>query len=175
VGRRARRFEAVEEVLARFGPDSAEARRALLARIAEPSATTALLAEPTRAPCETGRPGSSGGSLVEAPRETSGDALPEVRARCRRAAGWTLEALIGWVCTELGVDAERVRAGGRRREESRARSVAGWLALHELGCTLAEVSQATGVTSPPMLRALGRGREIAGRLPRPLPPKPPGR
>ena len=71
------------------------------------------------------------------------------------------------------VEEVRARFGGRRREEARARAVVGWLALHEIGCTLGDASRATGVTAGPMSRSLKRGRELAARLPQALPPAPP--
>jgi REP element-mobilizing transposase RayT len=172
LGHRSPRFEAVEEVLARFGSEPDEARRALLAWMAVPNEPAAHLPQPAL----TAHPRVE---AAEPPRPVPVDspddaALPEVRARRRRAAGWTVDGLVDWVCAELGVEPERVRAGSRRRAESRARSIAGWLALYELGCSLTEVSQATGVTPPPMSRAAARGRHLAGRLPRPLPAAPPG-
>jgi REP element-mobilizing transposase RayT len=166
LGRGPRRFEAVEEVLARFGREPSEARRALQAWMEAPETQAVSLSEapergPVLAPPALTRP------------EVHDDGLPEVRAKRLRAAGWTLERLVGWVCANLGVDPERVRAGGRRREETRARAIIGWVALHDLGCTLAEVSRATGVTSGPMSRSLERGRDLAGRLAPTLPPAPP--
>jgi REP element-mobilizing transposase RayT len=174
LGQVPRRFEAVEEVLARFGRESSEARRTLLAWMAEPDGGGVRLPQPTLTVARGAKAGEPAGPPpVDSPGEELDEALREVQARRRRAAGWTVESLVDWVCAELGVDADRVRAGARRREESRARSIAGWLALRELGCTLGDVSRATGVTPPPMNRALERGRELAGRLPRPLPAVPP--
>jgi hypothetical protein len=98
---------------------------------------------------------------------------PEVRANEHRLRGWTLDGLVGWVCAELGVEVERVRGGGRRRPESRARAVIGLLATRELGCSVLETGRATGVTAGPMSRSIHRGEVLVSQLGIRLPAVPP--
>jgi REP element-mobilizing transposase RayT len=156
---------AKDELLALFGRTPEEARRALASWMEAGQSGTqddACLPEPAA--------GSSAWGLEDAARdapprwEPSGipePTVPEIRARQLRRAGWTLDALIGWVCAHLGADPSSVRAGRRTLPESRARAVIGALATRELRLPLARVARATGVTSGPLCRAVERGARIA--------------
>ncbi len=168
-------FQAVDEVLGWFSPEPRAARLALRhwmeEGVRDPADRDAL--RPAAADLMT-RPGLEGGSSTQIAAATLADARPpEIRARERRRRGWTLELLAAWACGEMEVDLVAVRSGGRGRLESRARSLIGYLATHELGCKLLEVSAFTGVTAGPMSRSIRRGEAIASWLRIALPAAPP--
>jgi REP element-mobilizing transposase RayT len=149
-----------DELLGLFGARSAEARRALVSwmHAGELSAheDSYLLAEGSR----SGARFDGGAPIRWEPSGLPDPTLPEIRARRLRSAGWTLDALFGWVCARLCADPSAVRAGRRTFRESRARAVIGALATRELRLSLACVAGATGVTPGPLCRAIERGARI---------------
>ena len=156
---------AKDELWALFGQTPEEARRALASWMDAGQLGTrddAYLPEPATG---SGASGLEGTPRDVPPRwEPSGirePSVPEIRARRLSTAGWTLDALIGWVCARLGADPPSVRAGRRTLRESRARAVIGALATRDLGLPLDRVARATGVTSGPLCRAIERGARIA--------------
>jgi REP element-mobilizing transposase RayT len=153
------------EVWSLFGPTPEEARGALLSWM---GAGQRSARDDPYLPAEAGRlrsPGPGAPARDAPPRwEPSGrgePTLPEIRAQRLARAGWTLDALVGWVCERLGADPAAVCAGRRTRREARARAVIGALATRELGLPLERVARATGVTSGPLCRAIERGVRVA--------------
>jgi len=157
MGRQRRGFHAVEEVLGWFGGELGVARAALICWMREGMQTAG---DRPLLPAPASRATKGQSEDAPGPRaalERAGGKLSEVRARELRARGWTLDALIEWVCAERGIDAGRLRRGGRSREESRARAVIGYLATRELGYTVLEISRAAGVGAGAMSRSIRRG------------------
>jgi REP element-mobilizing transposase RayT len=73
-----------------------------------------------------------------------------------------LDALIGMVCTELGVEERHVRSGRKTRAESFARDVIIRRARHDLGLPTRVISHALGLSRQALWRRLQRdGREHA--------------
>ena len=151
------------EHLALFGSTPEEARRAVAAwmqagqlpgrDVSLPEAASRSRAAP--------REGPAGRDPVRwEPSGVPEPSVPEIRAQRLRAAGWTLDALIPWVCARLCADPTALRAGRRTRQESRARAVIGALATRDLGLPLEPVARATGVTSGPLCRAIERGVRV---------------
>jgi REP element-mobilizing transposase RayT len=175
MGAAERGFQAVDEVLGWFAPERRAARRELCRwmhegqlgdgnRLALPPAERVAPAGALRAPQPS----------TPLPVVASADAKPpEVRANEYWLRGWTLDGLVAWVCAELGAEPARVRSGGRRRPESDARAVIGLLATRELGSSVLEASQATGVTMGPMSRSIRRGEALVSQLGVRLPAVPP--
>lgn len=168
-------FQAVDQVLGWFSPEPRAARRALRCwmegGLREPGDRNVL-----RPAARTSRPWPGDGresSMQDAAAALADATPPEIRARERRRRGWTLERLAAWVCAEMEADLAQLRSGGRRRLESRSRSLIGYLATRELGYTLLEVSALSGVTAGPMSRSAQRGEAIAKRLRIALPAAPP--
>jgi len=154
---------AKDEHLALFGSTPEESRRALAAWMQAgqlpgrddslPEAASRSRASPWEGPA--GR-----ASVRWEPSGIPEPTVAEIRAQHLCSAGWTLEALIGWVCARLCADPTALRAGRRTRPVSRARAVIAALATQELGLPLATVARATGVTSGPLCRAIERGIRV---------------
>jgi REP element-mobilizing transposase RayT len=96
-----------------------------------------------------------------APWDLPGAAASDSRALRLRRAGWTLDALIAWVCARLGADPFAVRAGRRTLSAARARAAIAALATRDLGLTIERVARATGITPGPLCRAIDRGSRVA--------------
>jgi putative transposase len=175
MGATVRGFQAVDEVLGWFGAERSAARRELCRWMGEGRLGDGERSVPF--PAERTVPGADPRSpqlMVSPPLVVPADAEPpEVRANAWRLRGWTLDGLVAWVCAELGAEPARVRGGGRRRPESRARAVIGLFATRELGSSVLEAGRATGVTIGPMSRSIRRGEALVSQLGIRLPAAPP--
>jgi putative transposase len=155
-----RRFHAVDEVLSWFDSDHRAARRRLLAWMRDSPTEPAV--DDLDASLRERKPGSC--APLERPLDSdasrqSGDAhLPAPGAGALGLSGWTIERVVEWVCSSIGVPASRVASGGRSRAESEARAIIGHLAVDELQLSACDVSRTLGVSPGAMSRAIRKGR-----------------
>ncbi len=133
VGKREpRAFERIEDALALAGPESLAARDALRERVAR------------------------------APDPSAAGWTPDPRARVVRLTDEpSLEELLGRVCRGAGATPEAVAHGARDRASSRARAIAAYLAVRELGIPGRLVAAALGATPSAISQAVERGRRLA--------------
>jgi REP element-mobilizing transposase RayT len=179
LGRVARPWQAIGEVLEQYGPTRHRARRAYRAFVAEGVA-------------QGRRPDLEGGGFVRSAggwaavaslrrgREHglsderilgSGDFVETVYRQLiprqptipnARAAA-ILPALIARCSSAWGVDAEEVRAGCRRHRVAQVRAVAGYLGTSCLGLSAIALAHAMGVTGSAIRAGVGRGPVILAR------------
>ncbi len=179
IGRIPRPWQAVGEVLDRFGPRSRAARRHYREYVAEGIARGR-------------RPELQGGGLRrsvgewEVVRELrrarehgmaderilgSGLFVEEVHRTIAtqakpmpRAMAWTRLSSLLKRCAELwGVTVEELCGGGRRRAVSQARAVAASVAVRRLGLPMANVARTLGVSSTAIYRSLPRSSAFLRR------------
>ena len=108
------------------------------------------------------------GGAIGAPQSLgaiSGGPLPAVfgwesaaaRRAILRAARWTPGDLVPAACDLTGADEAVLRAGRKRRAESRARAIVAHVAIDYLAWPTNEVAAAVGVSSSAVVQARGRG------------------
>ncbi len=175
MGRRAARFQSVEEVLALMGRSPAEARSRLQSWMSAP-----LPADPRVPPGggkgKTGRMGcaaedphpaavSAAGSPEEGEsqeEEPKAERTPRwIRANTLRNEGWNLARLTRFVCGAMGVSAEELAEGRRSRPASRARAVIAWFAWSDLALSQEALSGPLGVSANALSARMEFGRRTA--------------
>jgi putative transposase len=165
-------WQSVDEVLGRFAPSRAAARRAYMAFLREglgegtgegdgDSASWTL-------PDRDGSAGDVRGDADFVRRALLRETEIRRRQTALRASGWDLETLLRSVCEHYGVDHGRVTRRGYGNALSQARGAIAYLAWKELGIPFAETGRRLGVSPPCASLAAERARHAAvqagGRL-----------
>lgn len=78
-------------------------------------------------------------------------------------ADWDLERVLLWVCEQIGIACDDVRAGRRTRPAICARALTAYLAHAELGLAGIDIGEALSLDSGSTSRAITRGRAEARR------------
>lgn len=163
----------VETALNVFGPDPARARAALRewvdVALRSPDIATKIAA--LEAVLEEASPAGSIATFQSA------SALQKASERARRretrlAAGWTAENIVTWICRLMSVNEYDLCAGARDRATSEARSIAAFLARHELGSRGRDLATQLGVGPSAITAAVERGRDLVHDQQLELPPAP---
>lgn len=87
----------------------------------------------------------------------------ETRCSRLRRRGWDIEIAVRMAAGDAGLEPSLVRGKGRTREQCRARSLACFWAVDELGYSGAEVARHLGISNPAVTMNVRRGREIVRR------------
>jgi REP element-mobilizing transposase RayT len=178
MGRVPHEFIDVERVLSWFGPTRDEARRSLgnamrrdAARAPERATDGAASITPSelasaipRRMAEDLRARNVVGIAGDSERVHKALRARNMRTSIRlrlHAEGWTSQTLLVAVCRVVGVATHVVRAGGRSRDQSRARALYCHLATEHLGLTQAAAGRAVGVSGVGALKAARAGRQLA--------------
>ncbi len=93
--------------------------------------------------------------------------VPIIRYRIR-AQGLTFESVLDRVRELTSVEPELILTKDRRLETVRARSLACYIAIEELGLTQPEIGLKLGITQAAVSIAIRRGAQIARELERRL-------
>ncbi len=181
MGRREAPWQDTETVLSLFGDRAAAARRAYREFVAEgraqgrrPDLTGGGLVRSLggwRAVEEARRRGErvpsderilGGGEFVSEALKAAQETMD--RRTAVRRAGWTPKSVIAQAAERAGADVRRLVAGRRSRAESRARGLAAYWLVEELGMKAVEVARLLGVSQPAVSQAVAQLRE-AGAVP----------